>query len=1001
MRHPIFFFAILLFCCLPGLSLANGLFFSTLTVRDGLPSNIITNVCQDQHGFIWVGTDVGLARYDGYRFKHFKKSQSVQSLPSDEINVIASSGNYLWVGTWDGLCKINTQSFAIERVDIGPSKAVRTLHKGKNGVLWIGTNNGLVRLNTLTGKFRIFDQHNSELSHNTVRSIYEDNEGNLWVGTYDGLNFLNRDELVFKRIELNPFGTNLADNHLVLDIQKAPGDDFIWVGTGVGLFKAYLNSKTATQIFAKDGFSNEVIKSIYVAPSGELWLGSDFGLNIFNPLTLSNTPYFHNPNVAYSLANNVVWQIFEDKGGVLWMVTSNGLSRCNRQGEFYQYYDISYEINGQIIGNHIRSFFVGSDSTYWLATQNGVLNVDPTGNSKTIFQNDTKINHRILLNNVYALEEDEQGRIWIGSAGGINIWDPRQGILSQINAEGEKNGLNSNYIGKFSKLEDGTLWVNAWEGGIFKIDGLESNVFRFNQIKGMESDSELHTYGNGYLWVIDNGQLYKVDTASLNSTRVDNFEEGVTNRRIYSIYFSQQGHLWAGTINGLLKYDPVADTTIYYSIKSSKDIIVSSIIEDDEGNIWSTGSAALYKFYPKKGYFEVFPLDKNLPISAFYYGCAARGPKGQIIFGGDNGYIVFDPKDAKPNTYQPPVYFTSLEINNRAINVDTPNQEASLIDTDIPFLKDLTLPYDSRSFTLEFAALHYWQPESNIYSYKLEGFDQNWHHVSDRRNFAVYSNLPAGDYRFVVKGSNNYGIESDQAAMLNITIKPPLFLSHGFIALYAFLIIAGIVYSHRTYYGRVNLKNELKIARIEKEHTEEIERTKERFFTNISHELRTPISLILPPILEIQNRGGMDECSRNLIKLAEKNSVRLLRLVNQILDFNKLGVDGLQLKVSEVEMVGYCKEIFSLFEDQANRNEIDFVLKSEVEQQAVWIDAEKIETVLFNLLSNAFKFTPPRRLYGSMSFAAKGPHRIQRRCLPNYCERLWYRYSQRGSEEDF
>ncbi len=936
-----------------GMAQANDLFFSTLTVRDGLPSNIISSVCQDKHGFIWVGTGSGLARFDGYEFKVFKKTESDNSLPSNELNVVVSDDQTIWVGTWDGLARVDIETFAIERIDIGISKAVRALCVGKNGNLWIGTNNGLIRLNPTTGKYRIYDQGNSDLSHNTVRTIYEDDNQNLWVGTYDGLNKLAPGKRIFETIAIE--SAPESDNHLILDIQPEPLGG-LWIGSETGLYQYDLATETTRSAGPKNGFSNEVIKCIYPGPDGVLWLGTDFGLNIFSPKTLRNTGHFHHPNIPYSLANNVVWQVFEDKGGVLWLVTSNGLCRYNRQGNFYQFHDISYQINDQIIGNQVKSFLVDRKGKYWLATQNGVVYVDPATQRKTIFRRDSKKGRATLSNNIYALEEDTNGKIWIGSSGGINIWDPNVGRMQQIRADEKKNGLNSNYIGKFSKQEDGTLWVSAWQGGIFNIDVSSDGDVRFLPIAGMESGSELHTYGDGRLWVIDNDQLYAIDTATLIPTKVESFQNGTEHQMIYSLFYSKSGYLWAGTVNGLLRYDPKTDTTTYHEIKSSSDIIISSIIEDEDGNIWSTTNASLYKYYLDKGQFEVFPLDKNLPISSFYYGCATRDPKGEIFFGGDNGYIQFDPADARPNTYSPPVYFTSLEINNEAIGIDL-TEQGGLINTDIAFTKKLTLPYENRSFTLQFAALHYWQPESNIYSYKLEGFDEGWKHVSGLRNFAIYSNMPSGDYRLIVKGSNNYGIESSETASLQITVKPPLFLSPGFIALYAVLLIAGIFYSLRTYSARVHLKNELKIAKLEKEHSEEIERTKERFFTNISHELRTPISLILPPIHEIQKKGKMDEFSRHLISLAEKNSVRLLRLVNQILDFNKIETDVLQLKVSEVEMVGFCREIFGLFEDRAKRNEIDFVWDSESEQQDVWVDAEKLETVLFNLLSNAFKFT--------------------------------------------
>jgi signal transduction histidine kinase/DNA-binding response OmpR family regulator len=258
----------------------------------------------------------------------------------------------------------------------------------------------------------------------------------------------------------------------------------------------------------------------------------------------------------------------------------------------------------------------------------------------------------------------------------------------------------------------------------------------------------------------------------------------------------------------------------------------------------------------------------------------------------------------------------------------------------------------------EFATLHYWQPLLNVYAYKLEGFDSQWTYVSGSKNFAVYSNLAPGNYTFQVRGTNNHGVWSDRIASVTIRVKPPLFLSQGFIILYAILSLVLIYAALRFYSSRLHLRNEVKIARLEKDHAEEIALTKQQFFTNISHELRTPISLILPPIQQTLKRESLDLESRSLLRLAEKNSYRLLRVVNQILDFRKLEYDSLELKITSFDLIDFCRELHLLFSDKAARNEINFTFHAPMNTCKVWADMDKIETVLYNLLSNAFKFTP-------------------------------------------
>jgi signal transduction histidine kinase/ligand-binding sensor domain-containing protein/DNA-binding response OmpR family regulator len=937
------------------------LFFSSLSLKDGLPSNIISGIAQDKSDFIWIGTGNGLSRYDGNHFKTFQKSESFNSLPSNEVSCLLADGDHIWVGTWNGLCKINTVTYEITRIDLGANKTVRTLYKGLTETIWIGTETGLIQYHAHENKIiKLFTTHNSGLSHNTIRSIYQDKKATLWVGTYDKLNKLKQSDTRFEVFDLKGnYKPSLKNNLICGDIKpfSKHTDSLLWVGTETGLCLFNTRNGSYQQFSDKNvAFSNEVIKCIYPDDEGNLWLGTDFGLNIFNPVKKTNTANFHNPQTSYSIANNAIWQIFEDSGGVIWFVTSNGLSRLNKHRNFYDYHEVSNQVENQIVGNQVKAVLITKKGILWLATLHGVIRIDEKNHSKQLFDTNSPGQRKILLNNSYALEEDNYGRIWIGTAGGINIWDEPNDKMYAITANAT-NGLVTNYIAKFIKDKDGSFWVSAFQGGLFKVFG-DFRVINSLRFKGVANEfgSEKVTAGDDAIWYSMYNELFRIDNKTFKETRIHHFNE-LTKGDIHCLYAARNGTLWAGTQNGLIEYNPKRNVATFRPIITGNDVHIGNIAEDNDGNIWGGTNYFIFKFNTTTKETEMFPLDRDLPLKSFFYGCAAKSDAGEIIFGGDNGYIVCQPNKLKPNLYQPKVYITTLEINNKTVSNDEKIDGKILLQNDIPFTQELILDYAHRSITFEFSSLHYWQPAINVYAYKLEGFDEDWKYVSGQKNFAVYSNLSPREYTFRVKGTNNYGVWSAHAATATIRIKPPLFLSNGFIILYALLLAVIVFFALRTYSARLHLKNELKITRLEKDHMEELAQTKQQFFTNISHELRTPISLILPPIHQILKHGNLDKENLKLITLAEKNSHRLLRVINQILDFRKLENDTLQLKVSSLELVRFCRDIHLLFSDKADRKNIAFSFNSMPKEIKIWIDVEKIETVLFNLLSNAFKFT--------------------------------------------
>ena len=932
-------------------------FFGALSMRDGLPTNLINAVAQDRNNFIWIATGDGLARYDGYHFRFFKKGGTPNSLPGNGVLTIYADGDDLWVGTVNGLCKINTVTFRITRIPTGINTNIRCISRDVDGSLWIGTMTGLVKYNQKKKSFTTLTVQNSKLSHNTVRTIFQDKKGTLWVGTYNGLNKLDPSTNTFTVFNLKRKGSPELKNNLICDIKPVAGSDsLIWVGTDTGLCRFNTITGTNENQSERIQFSNDVVKAIYTDKDQNVWLGTDFGLNIYDPTAKTNERYFHNPQSSYSISDNVIWQIFEDQAGVLWFVTSNGISKFNQMDNLYQYHHITQQVGGQTIGNQVKSFLVSKKGIYWIGTLHGVIRFDPkTGRSRK-FNIDSPHQSRLLINNVTVLHEDRQGRIWIGTVAGINVWDDEKQVMQAVIA-GKNNGLASNYINNFVETPNGILLVGTWEGGLFQATNSLKSVkdIEFKLVSKVETDKFL--FRGGSLWLIEFDELFQLNLNTGAKRKVTQFGTTADRKTVNSFFISKNGTIWAATENGLVEYIPSANIASFHAIPNHSTAR-ASITEDEHGNIWIATNTALEKFIPASQKVEFYPLNKNLPLKSFYAGCVARSPSGELFFGGDNGYISFSPEKAIANVYQPRVVLTGLMLNNKEVEIGEKVDDRVILERDISFVPGIELDYGQRSLELQFAALHFWQPEVNTYSYKLEGADENWTTTSGDKNFAVYSNLSPGTYTFRVRGTNNNGIWSSEISTTQITINPPFFLSKGFLAMYLLLIAAGIYVALKIYSDRIKLENELKISKLEVAHAEEIEQTKEQFFTNISHELRTPISLILPPIHQIMKNGNLDDDSYKLISLAEKNSHRLLRVVNQVLDFKKMQQDKLYLNASKVEIVGLLRELYSHFADKAVRHEVHYTFTNSTAQFEIFADAEKVETMVLNLLSNAFKFTP-------------------------------------------
>ncbi len=928
------------------------LYFSNLRQEDGLPSNVINSVVQDRLGFMWISTTNGVCRYDGYSTIIFKQDATHNSITSNNVGTLLIEGDTLWVGTSAGLCYLNTITFEVTRVNLGPETTIRSLYKAMDGRLWIGTSKGLIIFDKSKNQYKYFDPQNSNLSHSTIRCFYEASDSSMWIGTYHKLNRYKNGK--FDSFDLKRDYKPLLKNNLILDIcpLNNQNDSILLVGTETGLavfnahtFESTLYNSENTQI------TNEVVKCIY-KEDDHLWLGTDFGLSVFNLNFEQIDTYYHNPILNHSIANNVIWDIYRDRNDVIWLLTSNGISIINKRNPFFKLHEEFYSINNQKAGNQIRDILIANDGNIYMATIHGVIIQNLKNNKRNYFTVNSE--HKLLLDNTYAVVEDLYGRIWIGTAGGINIWDPEKEVMSSISAN-RSNGLTSNYISSFAISNEGSLWVNAWEGGVFKVTGNLNNLstIRFSKIEDAAPDKIFSC--NEDIFYSDGAKLYKINNETLVKEIVPSISEMFGKQSISSMTTSDKESLWIASNKLLVHYFPANDSSKIYTLDNPVIQTPISLEINSDTSVWMASLTTVSRFNTSSNDIISMPLNPSFPLKNFYAKCSASSKDGLVLFGGDNGYVEVNSAIQVSKVNLPSAVISGLQINNDRIDIQ---QSREILKNDIAYTKRLELKYSNNSLTFYFSTLNYWLPKKSHFRYKLLNYDSEWRSTQDV-NYAAYSNLKPGKYEFDVEAVNYAGLKSDKTTRLEVVILPPLWLSGPFIALYILIFIGLIYLTFSIYLKRQKLYNQLRLANLEKVHSEEILNTKQQFFTNISHEFRTPLSLITPPIQQVLNSGELHGKNLEMLKLAEKNSKRLLKLVNQILDFRKMEEQGVPLIKSNIDIISFSKEVYESFLDLASRNEIDYTFNTKEDVCLILCDKEKIEAILFNLLANAFKHTPP------------------------------------------
>ncbi len=922
---------------------------------------------------MWFGTSDGLNKYNGYEFDIYRFDPTDSTSISDNkiYSLYQDSDSVLWIGTRFGLNYYDRIRDKFVRFYKRPGENqgglsgnfIRCINEDKDGNIWIGTiGAGLNKYVKDENKFYHFETPGVE---NNVTSIVNDPDGNLWIGTdAHGICYFDRTKEQFTYHAFNnkeqTASGKIYGQNLYLDDQNN-----VWVGTeGIGLYKFNKKEQRFTwfsQSDQKELIGNNIVKSILEDDDGNLWIATDGGgLNIYNVKTGQTTQYTYDINDLNGISSDAVYTVYRDNEGIFWIGTfGGGINIINpNKKRFYHYTQEGWNKNS-LSHKAVLSFCEDSRGIIWIGTDGGGLNrFDPQTKRFTNFKHDPGKPGSISSNVITSIYEDSEKNLWIGTySGGLNMFNRSTGkFISYKNVPDDPKSIINNNVWDILEDRNGNLWLGTL-GGLARFDA-KNREFRhfvmkednsyFSRVISLLEDSK------GRIWVGGNqlGLLNK-STGQIKIFPYKNeLYDGTTTYDVRCIYEDKNGNLWIATEGaGLNLFDPENGKFIAFTTKDGlSNNSIHQILEDKSGNLWLSTNNGLTKFHPETKKVRIYDDNDGLQSNQFSYMAAMKDNSGRMYFGGLNGFNVFHPDSIRDNPYKPPVVLTDF------IHFNAKKNKNAVLNKHIHYAESIELPFKS-VFTLQFTALNYTSTEKNQYEYKLEGFSDEWINVDNQRT-ATYTNLDPGKYVFHVKGSNNDLVWNDKGTQLNIVISPPWWKTKAAYTLYVVLIIL-IFYSFRSYLiSRQKMKNDLIIKDLEKKKIEEVNQMKLRFFTNISHEFRTPLSLIMGPLENMLQHKQFDNGIKRQLRLMASNADRLFRLVNQLMDFRKIETGNMQLRASKDDIVHFLKQIKNAFNEFARKHHIKYRFTSSVEKLDMYFDHDKMDKIFYNLLSNAFKFTP-------------------------------------------
>lgn len=934
--------------------------FHKVTTKDGLSHSTVYAIAQDYKGFIWIGSREGLNRYDSYGIvTYYADPDNPETLSSNVITALLStSDSSLYVGAEGGLNLYDKERNVFRQIQFEGSGLgrINQLFESADKSIYICASRGLFKLCP-----------EKKLSHimtaGPIIGISEFRKNIFWVLTYQEIIMINEEGEAIRRYPQSSLSMNGdRDRRESFSCIFKDSEGEIWIGTqNSGLFNYVPKEDKFLPVAPKHMLNPteaNVIKAINEDARGNIWLGTESGLFVYDKRNKTFSHYTQSfNNSAYALSDKAIYAIFRSRENIMWIGTYFGgvnYVKANETG----FYEIRPDRSGRgLSGKAVSQIIKDGNNRFWIATEDGGITIyDKEKNSFEYLSHVAGAPNSLASNNIHALQDDGRGNIWIGGLlGGVNRYDLKtHRIYSYKHDPGDPASISHNNV--FSLLLDsrGKLWIGTWAGvNVFNYE--KNNFSKFEK----ENFSDRFVYHmledhEGNIWFCSrNSGVYfydlKKDTI-VHYTMAD----GLSSGGVISAYQDSKRRIWFGTLNGgLNRWDPVAKR---FTAVTEKDGLpnnnIYGILEDGNGALWLSANKGLIRYNPETKAIATFDHSHGISNRQFNFRSYFKDDDGWMYFGSVNGLYCFHPDSILFNYSPANVHFTDFKL----FNVSVESLEEKILDAHIDETSVVTLAYRQNVISFEFLAINYFSPGNNKFSYYLEGFEQDWG-KPDYQRTATYTNLSPGSYTFHVKAANNDGVWS-QERTVKLIVKPPLWRSSAAMAAYAVLFVA-LVFLIRLYIVRRQMeKMALHLERIEKEKMKELNQHKLNFFTFISHEFKTPLTLIIASIDKFLNAGKLSEEEAQEYNLIKRYAKKLHLLVEQLMEFRKVESDHATLDLSKGDIVSFLQDIFSAFIPLFNKKNIDYHVAANVRNCEAFFDGDKVEKIIANLISNAVKHTP-------------------------------------------
>lgn len=949
---------------------AQRIFSTSYTMDDGLAANRVYSILQDSCGFMWFGTDDGLSRFDGIKFKNYYLSEYINATTSNSVKkIFIDRRGKMWIGLDSGIVIYDSQTdtFRPFNAKTETGETIQTyvvdMIEDNDGEVWIATNGkGLYRFSPNDEiRLRVYRNIPGEsncISQNILMTLQQDSKQNIWIGTYsEGLCCFDKHKNTFVTYKRSNLPDSLSDNSIQKILEDSHGN--LWIGTfqnGLDLF----NPATRTFTNYQDKSPNNLLYHIHDIKEyrpGELFISSDNGIGIFKA-DKGEIIQSDNPNLKIRTgANKFIYSIYIDKEESLWLGSYfDGIKFYSAFQNNFKYYSCSLSATAQA-GKVVNVIKEGKDDQYWIGTDdNGIFRFNAKTQEITPFRDAASIGTTYYCIHDLLVDGDKLYAATYGR--GMEVFDLKTGkVESYLYNPEDSTSISSSRVFILYKASNGYIYVGT-SNGICCYNPQQKKFTRMGSFAGRIS-AIIEDY-HGRIWIgtsISGLYSYNIKTGKTTAYQRSDNPNSITKNVITTLAIDNRKRLWVGTYGqGLCRYNEDSDNFTRYDHLELPNKIITSIIPKGD-LLWISTNKGLAVYNPDTEYLKTYSKSNGLYNEQFTPRSGVESSDGKLFLGSTGGFCYFFPQDLRENTYNPPVVLTNMTIFGKEVQANIPD---SPIQRSIGYTDEIILEYNQSMIGFDFAALSYIAPKENNYQYMLEGLDSGWQFTKGNNNHLSYANLPAGEYVLRIKGTNSDKIWSSNEIQLKIKVLPPFLQSQLAYIIYAIMLLIILLLTVWYYIKRTEKRQKARMKRLNDEKEKELYNAKIDFFTNIAHEIRTPLSLIIGPLEYLMKTTSINNVYGEYLSIIEQNYKRLYALVTQLLDFRKVDSGAYKLSYDSYRVKNTIAKVTCIFELSTRQKKISIDTSSISEKLTMITDEEAFTKIISNLLSNALKYAKSR-----------------------------------------